>query len=457
MIDTRPDAGIINSTNDGRHNRALKARTSASVLVAALAAATALYFGADFFIPITFGLVFTALLWPLVALLKRGRVPTPAGAAISVLGAVAVVAAIMAAFAPPLRTFSNELPRTIAAARPKLLAISATLGRFTGAQPARRSAPPAQPKAKQITDSIQSVVGESAARVALKSDTVSDSARVAVRDTIPKTESARAAGRDTVPKTESSKRAADSTRALAPGGARSASAAANAGSGTASSSGIPSSITDGAPATITHAVGAAFGVLGDFIEVVLLALFILALANHWPQKLALAVPDVARRTTISEVVDEMRSVVSRYLVVTMLINLVQAAIVGVTLHLLGYPSALLWAVLTFLFEFIPYFGGLVMIGMLFLAGLASGKELASALAGPGAYFLITTLQNNLVSPIAYGSRLKLNPAAILAALMLWYMLWGVAGAFLAVPILAAFNVFAERVDSLKGVSAFISD
>ncbi|MEP6833726.1 MAG: AI-2E family transporter [Gemmatimonas sp.] len=74
-----------------------------------------------------------------------------------------------------------------------------------------------------------------------------------------------------------------------------------------------------------------------------------------------------------------------------------------------------------------------------------------------AYLTITTLQNNVLSPIVYGNRMKLNPTAILLGLMLWYLLWGVAGAFLAVPILAAFNVYASRTPSLKSLSTFLSD
>jgi len=49
----------------------------------------------------------------------------------------------------------------------------------------------------------------------------------------------------------------------------------------------------------------------------------------------------------------------------------------------------------------------------------------------------------------------LNPLAILLGVIVWYFLWGVPGAFLAVPILAAFKTLCERVETLKPVCVFL--
>jgi len=62
-----------------------------------------------------------------------------------------------------------------------------------------------------------------------------------------------------------------------------------------------------------------------------------------------------------------------------------------------------------------------------------------------------------VSPALYGRGLRLNPAAILVAVMFWYALWGVAGAFLAVPILAAMRILASHVEGLRGVAVFLEE
>ena len=43
---------------------------------------------------------------------------------------------------------------------------------------------------------------------------------------------------------------------------------------------------------------------------------------------------------------------------------------------------------------------------------------------------------NIVDPLAMGNSLNLSPFAILVALAVWTGLWGIPGAFLAVPITA---------------------
>jgi predicted PurR-regulated permease PerM len=123
--------------------------------------------------------------------------------------------------------------------------------------------------------------------------------------------------------------------------------------------------------------------------------------------------------------------------------------------LLGLPAPFLWGLFTVLAEFIPYAGGFVMVTLLALTGLAGGGGLGHALIAPLLYLLITTLQNNLVSPVVYGRGLKLNPAAILIAVMVWFFLWGVPGAFLAVPLLAATKVLCDHIDGLSGLGSFL--
>ena len=197
--------------------------------------------------------------------------------------------------------------------------------------------------------------------------------------------------------------------------------------------------------------------LSEFVEVLLLAAFLLAGGEMWGAKLTQAVPnDKSRQTTLAAVV-EMRAAVARYINVTALINLGQGTLIALAMWGLGIPSPLLWGALTFLLEFVPYLGGLVMVVLLLIAGLASGGSLPHAMLAPLSYLVVTTLQNNLVSPAAYGRGLRLNPAAILLAVMFWYTMWGVAGAFLAVPILAALRILATRIPVLAPVRPFLEE
>jgi predicted PurR-regulated permease PerM len=229
---------------------------------------------------------------------------------------------------------------------------------------------------------------------------------------------------------------------------------------TSPSTPTPSS-DSGAQGPPAGAAGAVFGattsLIAEAVEELLLIFFLLAAGNGWMKKLADMARSPERKKLLPEIAGEMHDVVSRYLFVTLLINVGQALIIGIATLALGMPTPFLWATLTFLAEWVPYLGGLTMVVLLLIAGLTSNHSFTYALLAPAIYLLVTTLQNNLVSPVAYGRGLRLNPTAILFAVMFWFMLWGVAGAFLAVPIVASLRVLAVRLPALAPVAILLED
>jgi predicted PurR-regulated permease PerM len=149
--------------------------------------------------------------------------------------------------------------------------------------------------------------------------------------------------------------------------------------------------------------------------------------------------------------------VTRYLVATLMINVGQGIVVGLALWGLGLASPWLWGGLTVLLEFIPYLGAAGMMILLTATAFSQFDALGHILLIPGTYLVIGALQNNLVSPLVYGQRLKLNPVAVLVGVLFWWLLWGVAGAFLAVPFFAALKILADHVESLTPIATFLGE
>ena len=205
------------------------------------------------------------------------------------------------------------------------------------------------------------------------------------------------------------------------------------------------------------AFGTTSSFVATFVEVLLLVWFLLASGTLFQRKLLHVLPLPWEKRAALDVLDQTESVVSGYLFTTLLINLGQGAAVGLAMWLIGLPTPILWGMMTVAAEFIPFLGGAAMIILLGAAGLATFPDVLHVLLPPAAYLLISTLQNNLVSPLAYGRRLKLNPVAVLVGVMVWWTLWGVAGAFLAVPIVATAKVLGDRLDGLAALGEFLGD
>jgi predicted PurR-regulated permease PerM len=208
------------------------------------------------------------------------------------------------------------------------------------------------------------------------------------------------------------------------------------------------------PGLAARLFGTTTAFVAGLVEVLLLAYLLLAVGTLFLRKLRRIVSR-EEKAVARTIVSEIKVVIERYVLVTVAINVVQGTLVGLVLWALGMPNPVLWGVATLFLEAIPYLGATVMVLALSLAAFATFDGVGRILLVPGAYLAITTLQNNVVSPVAYGRGLKLNPVAVLIAVMFWWFLWGVPGAFLAVPIVAAARIIAERTEGLAALGEFL--
>lgn len=218
----------------------------------------------------------------------------------------------------------------------------------------------------------------------------------------------------------------------------------------------PASSGSGVPPIVGRVFATSAGIFGTFLQTIVILFLALATGDLLNRKLARVLPKPESGTTERTIL-EAEGVVRRYLVVTAVINLGQAVVVAVTMGLIGLPSPPLWGLLTFVCEFLPYIGALFMVIALAVTGLATFDSIGHVLLAPAAYITISTIQNNAVSPFAYGSGLRLNPLAVLIGVLIGWFLWGVAGAFVAVPMLAAAKIFAERSSRNSRLAEVLSD
>ena len=133
----------------------------------------------------------------------------------------------------------------------------------------------------------------------------------------------------------------------------------------------------------------------------------------------------------------------------------KSASVWIAVGLLGLPHPILWGVAAFLLHYIPFVGATGGIIAMTLVSLIHFDSVWYAFLPPLAYLLCAAVEGNLATPLFLGRWLILNPIAIILSFLLWSYLWGVAGTLLAVPILATFKIFCDRIDPLKRLGSFL--
>jgi len=124
-----------------------------------------------------------------------------------------------------------------------------------------------------------------------------------------------------------------------------------------------------------------------------------------------------------------------YMLGTAAISAVGAISQYAIMVILGLPFAVPIAILSFIACFIPYVGGFVTTGLAFLVAVAFGEPPQILLMGIYTV-VINIVQGNIVTPLVYNRAVSLHPAVVLLAIPAGGALAGIAGMFLAVPILA---------------------
>ena len=214
-------------------------------------------------------------------------------------------------------------------------------------------------------------------------------------------------------------------------------------------------VVQSGPSMSSRLFGTTQRLITGTVEVLILLYFLLAGGDLFLQKLIKVLPHFGDKVKAVEIARATESAVSAYLTTTLIVNVLEGAVVALVLWVLGMPNVVLWGVLVACMEFVPYLGAMTVTVVLTLAGLSTFPDTGRALLVPASFLLINVIQSNLVSPLVLGHRLTLNPVAIFIGLAFFFWIWGVPGAFLAVPLLATFKIFCDHIVSLAAIGEFL--
>lgn len=228
----------------------------------------------------------------------------------------------------------------------------------------------------------------------------------------------------------------------------------SAAGGVAGTPGPPEVVVRG-PSVVSRIFGSTQRFLSSMLQVLILLYFLLAAGDLFLQKIIHILPKVRDRKKAVDIARATEASISTYLLTAAAVNIVEGVVVMGALYLLGMPSAPLWGALVAVLDFIPYLGAITMTLILTVAGLATFDEVGRGLLIPATFLAINVVQGNLVSPLLLGQRLALNPVALFVSLAFWFWIWGIPGAFIAVPMLATFKILCDHIETLAPIGAFL--
>lgn len=157
-------------------------------------------------------------------------------------------------------------------------------------------------------------------------------------------------------------------------------------------------------------------------------------------------------THVSEVSMRMWNTLGGFIRTQAIVSAVDAVLIGIGLIILDVPLAGVLVIITFLGGFVPIVGAFVAGALAVLIALVA-NGLTSALIVLGIILAVQQLEGNVLSPWLQSKAMELHAAIVLLAVMLGGSLFGIVGAFLAVPTASCLAVLLRYILEQIGLAA----
>jgi AI-2 transport protein TqsA len=184
------------------------------------------------------------------------------------------------------------------------------------------------------------------------------------------------------------------------------------------------------------------GAASSLVFLSCLLLFLSVEAGGIDQRLAATAAD---RPQLETALRSFAAGTRSYLVVTAVFGVIVGVLDGVALWIIGVPLPVLWAVLSFLTNFVPNIGFVIgLVPPALLALLTGGVP--EMLLVIGVYCVLNFVIQSLIQPRFVGDSVGLAMTTTFVALVFWAWLLGPIGALLAIPLTLLVKALLVDVD-----------
>lgn len=178
-----------------------------------------------------------------------------------------------------------------------------------------------------------------------------------------------------------------------------------------------------------------------------LVYFILTWQEH-ARKATVRLFDPEHRDAAYEMMGKLSEMIRGFIIGNLVIGLFLAVTSVIAFAILGLPYFYIVGVISGLVSLVPYLGVVLALVPPVVVGFG---QIAQSELGiiVGVVIGLHLFALNVLYPKLLGSRLRLNPLAVTAALLFWGWLWGGIGLILAVPITGVMKIIFDHVERLR--------
>ncbi|WP_419816505.1 AI-2E family transporter [Glacieibacterium sp.] len=191
---------------------------------------------------------------------------------------------------------------------------------------------------------------------------------------------------------------------------------------------------------IASFIGGAAGALGSLVLIITFGIFVAVDPRLYERGVEWLTPQ-DKRASLRDTVEAMGAMLRRWVAGRVVLMVFEGMLIFIGLSLVGAPLALLLGLVAGLFAFIPNLGAIASGALIIAIGFSAGTT--TGLWSIGVY-LVVQVADNFINPLIEKRAVDLAPAVVLAAQLLFGVLFGILGVTLADPIVALVKVALQR-------------
>jgi predicted PurR-regulated permease PerM len=195
-------------------------------------------------------------------------------------------------------------------------------------------------------------------------------------------------------------------------------------------------------------LGKTIAVAKDFVFIVIVMIFFLTEAGGFRRKLKAI--HLARGPDLERFQNTAKDL-QKYLGIKTAISSITGVLAGLLTWSLDVNFPVLWALVAFIFNYIPAIGSIIASfppAILALVDHSSSTALFVLLG----YLAINMVLGNFIEPMLMGQRFGVSTSVVILSVLFWGWVWGLIGMFLAVPLTMVVKVILDNSEDLQWLS-----
>lgn len=203
-------------------------------------------------------------------------------------------------------------------------------------------------------------------------------------------------------------------------------------------------------------LGSVLSIVATLIVVFLYVAFLLVEQRSFSAKLQNVSDDPKQVAFIRQIITNINGKIGTYLALKTLLSVMLGVLTWAIMAFCGMEFAVFWGVLIALLNYVPYIGSFLSIFLPAVFAVVQFGNMGSVLAVMVPLGIVQFVNGNFLDPYLMGNSLNLSPFVILVSLTVWSALWGISGAFLAVPMTAVMVMIFGEFEGTRPFAVLLS-